>query len=65
MQIFLNQAIGQGQDFLFVALAVILFNGVEIINIFSIQMDGTHKNAYGSKLDLAVNGSNVNVRPSF
>ena len=37
----------------------------EIITIFSIQMYRAHTNAYGSKLDLTVRRSNVDVRPSF
>ena len=36
----------------------------EILNNFPIQI-GAHTNAKGSKLDLAVKRSNVNVRQSF
>ena len=38
---------------------------LEILNIFPIQMYGAHTNAYGSKLDLAIKRSNVNVQPLF
>ena len=38
------------------------FSSGEAKNRFS---DGSHGNAYGSKLDLAVKRSNVNVRQSF
>ena len=37
----------------------------EILNIFPIQMYGGHTNAKGSKLDLAVKRSNVNVQQYF
>ena len=37
----------------------------ELLNIFPIQMYGAHTNAYGSKLDLAVKRSNVNVQQLF
>ena len=37
----------------------------ETINILSTQMYGAHTNAYGSKLNLTIKRSNVNVRPSF
>ena len=37
----------------------------EILNIFPIQMYGTHTNAQGSKIDLAVKRSNVNVQQLF
>ena len=34
----------------------------EILNIFPIQMYGAHTNAWGSKPDLAVKRSNINVQ---
>ena len=37
----------------------------EILNSFPIQMYGAHTNAKGSKLDLAVKRSNVNVQQLF
>ena len=36
-----------------------------ILNIFPIWMYRAHTNAWGSKFDLAVKRSNVNVGPSF